>query len=210
MVPLVNRNDKAPADQVAGASSRQPISESMPLPNIPGHGVESTKSVSPFPVLSARELPLAEAATIGGVLISELATAAKVQADYVTEDLTEPRLKVIDRVARYLVGQKVSPGVAAVSAAAIHLGEVRERDLPALNMLMLDLVDVNITPQIHTGLTMARQLVRASVRRAIATAGQRLTDAASQASTEDMATIAADQIGQLQTALRRLQGGGNA
>lgn len=164
-----------------------------------------------IPVLSAQDLPLAEAATIGGVLIASVDMAAQILADYKTEDLTEPRLQVIDRVARYLVGQNVAPGIAAISAAAQHLGEVKQQDLPALNVLLLDLVDVNITPQIHTGLTMARQLVRASVRRDIKAAGDRLLAAADdEVGTEEMVTIAADQITQLQTALRRLQGGGQA
>src|SRR5690625_1914484 len=159
-----------------------------------------------IPNLSVQDLDLTEVATVGAVLISGIETARRIQAGYVTNDLTEPRLQVIDRIARYLVSENVAPSIAAVTAAATHLGEVRAGDIPALSVLLFDLVDVNITPQIHIGETMARQLVRASVRRRVATAAQRLSDAASQANTPDLATIAASEATEITKALSRLGG----
>lgn len=159
-----------------------------------------------IPNLSVQDLDLTEVATVGAVLISGIDMARRIQAGYTTDDLTEPRLQAIDRIARYLVSENVAPSIAAVTAAATHLGEVRAGDIPALSVLLFDLVDVNITPQIHIGETMARQLVRASVRRRVATAAQRLSEAASQADTTDLATIAASEATEITKALSRLGG----
>lgn len=160
-----------------------------------------------IPNLSVQDLDLTEVATVGAVLISGIETARRIQAGYVTNDLTEPRLQVIDRIARYLVSENVAPSIAAVTAAATHLGEVRAGDIPALSVLLFDLVDVNITPQIHVGETMARQLVRASVRRRIAVAGERLSRTAETADTPTLMQVANSEAHAVLQAIGRLIGG---
>src|SRR5690625_5635663 len=60
-------------------------------------------------------MPLSETATIGAVLISPVERAQRILASYENEDITEPRLKMIDRVARYLVAQDTAANMAARS-----------------------------------------------------------------------------------------------
>src|SRR5690625_7689475 len=98
-------------------------------------------------------MPLSETATIGAVLISPVERAQRILASYENEDITEPRLKMIDRVARYLVAQDTAANMAAVAAAAEHNGAVTQSELPTLWLLIHDVVDENTLPQIHDGKT---------------------------------------------------------
>src|SRR5690625_402939 len=152
-------------------------------------------------------MPLSETATIGAVLISPIERAQRILASYENEDITEPRLKMIDRVARYLVAQDTAANMAAVAAAAEHIGAVTQSDLPTLWLLLHDLVDVNLVPQIHVGETMARQLVRASVRRRIAVAGERLSRTAETADTPTLMQVANSEAHAVLQAIGRLIGG---
>lgn len=148
------------------------MSEAIPIP--PGFDVS--------------EFPPTEAAVIGAVLIGPLPKATQLLAEFESTDLTEPRLIRVDHIARYLVKEKVAPAVATVASAGEHLGVVAQNDLVAFWVLLYDLVDVNIVPNMHIGTTMARQLVRASVRRTILESSHKLVTIAQ---TGDLPTLTA-------------------
>lgn len=160
---------------------------------------------TPIPVgLDVKGFPPTEAAVIGAILISPLEKARQLLASYRASDLTEPRLQVVDKIARYLVSEKVAPSISTVAAAAEHTGSIAQDHLMAFWVILYDLVDVNIVPSIHVGETMTRQLVRAAVRRTIATAGQRLTNAAATGDLPTMTAIAGSEMQSMRAALARL------
>lgn len=157
-----------------------------------------------IPNLQLADLPMLEAAVVGGVLLAELKGAARILAAYKPDDVTEPRLRVIDAVARLLVAREMRPTPPAIAAEAVDGGHVPKGRENHLGILLLDLVDVTLNPESRVAETYARQLVRASVRRRVQTAVTRLGEAAEKASLADLTTIARSEIEALQIELGRL------
>src|SRR5690625_3821341 len=163
-----------------------------------------------IPNLNIRDLPVIEAAVIGGVLIEDTDTARKILAAYLPDDITEPRLQVVDRIARILVARNERPTAPAVVGEAVDGGHVAGKHQAALTLLLMDLVDVNLNPDSRVARTYARHVVHVAVRRQIATASHRISNAAEDTSLEDLATIARSEATAIWDALNRLNSMGGA
>lgn len=157
-----------------------------------------------IPNLSVRDMPMIEAAVIGGVLIEDIEAARAIVMAYQPGDITEPRLQVVDRIARILIARNQRPTAPAVVAEAVDGGHVAGKHQAALTLLLMDLVDVNLNPDSRVAATYARHVVYAAVRRQIATASQRINNATESANFEDLAVIARSEATAIWDALNRL------
>lgn len=118
------------------------------------------------------------------------------------DDLDDPRLRVIYRLAGQLAVKGTRPDPAAVHGLARSSGAVMNADLPALTGLLVDLLTEVPIPQAATAY--ARSVVEASVRRRVTMAATRLSQAAEGSDVDTLAHLVADEAYALQTALQRL------
>jgi len=153
-------------------------------------------------------MPLAECAALGGVLTASHEGARKILAQYINADITDPRLKQIDTLARSIVAKGNTPSPLEVIAEANATGVIQPRHRPALGRLLADLTDVRITPQNHVPATYARVLTHDGVRRRINEAATRLGQATQDAGLIELVEITRSEIEALTTALDRLNDGG--
>lgn len=166
-----------------------------------------TEIATPAP-FNVAEMPLAECAALGGVLTASHQGARNILDQYWNCDITDPRLKQIDTLARAIVAKGATPSPLEIVAEANATGVIQPRHRTALGRLLMDLTDVRIIPQSHVPSTYARVLTHDAVRRRIGQAATRLNQAAQDAGLNELVEITQSEIEALTTALDRLSDGG--
>lgn len=165
-----------------------------------------TEITTPAP-FNVGEMPLAECSVLGGVLTASHEGAKKLQEQYINADITDPRLRRVDALARTIVVDGGTPSPLEIVAEANRQGTVLPQNRRHLGRLLADLTDARVTPHNHVPATYAHVLVHDAVRRRIAAAGVRLQEAAQKCGLIEAAQIAESETQAITVALARLTEG---
>jgi replicative DNA helicase len=138
-----------------------------------------------------------------GALLHLPAARVIVEARQVRDDdLTDPRLRIVYRLAVDLASAGTDPDPARVHGHARTTGTVTSSDLPALTALLVDLHSEVPLPGAVT--SYGRAIVEASVRRRITAAAERWTRAADDAPLDVLTRLVTDETAAVAEAVDRL------
>lgn len=143
-----------------------------------------------------------ERAFIGALLHLPAAHVVPLIGYVQADDLSDPRLRVVYRLAGELAVGGTSPDPATVHGHARTSGAVPNADLASLTGLLVDLLTEVPVPQ--AAASYARAVVEASVRRRVVMAATRLSQAAEGADLDTLSHLVADETYSLTVALARL------
>lgn len=145
---------------------------------------------------------LSERAFIGALLHLPAKRVMDAAVNTRSDDLTDPRLRIVYGLILGLALTDVDPDPAQVHGFARTTGTVAAVDLPALSGLLVDLhTEVPIPAAV---LSYRQAVVEAAVRRRISEAAERWTRAADEAPLDVLARLVADESAAVAEAVDRL------
>lgn len=145
---------------------------------------------------------LSERAFVGALLHLPAARVVPLIARVRSDDLTDPRLRVVYALAGQLAVSGIDPDPPTVHGHARSTGAVMSADLPALTGLLVDLLTE--CPMPGSAQAYARSVVEAAARRRIAIAAERLTVAAEASDITTLAQVVDVEVEAVEDALGRL------
>ena len=174
------------------------VGRNGPTPKIPS--TKSTESVTQMGKQAVFDLN--EKAFVGALLHLPPDRVIALGELVHPDDLSDPRLRLVFKIALDLAGKGEQPDVAKVHGEARTAGTVVSQNLPSLALLLTDLLDGCPNPAAAD--YYGRNVLESSLRRRTVAAATRLCQAAESSSLEMLCSVIEEETTSLARAIHRL------